>query len=48
VYDNVRVPTETGSGGGNSINGTGGSGGGYLILKLYTSLTLDGEFSYML
>lgn len=46
VYDNTRVPTEAGSGGGNSINGTGGSGGGYLILKLYTSLTVDGEFEF--
>lgn len=45
VYDNVRIPTETGSGGGSSRNGTGGAGGGYLILKLYTSLTLDGRWS---
>lgn len=46
VYDNVRAPAQTGSGGGNSINGTGGAGGGYLILKLYTSLVVDGKKKY--
>ena len=42
VYDNTRFPTEAGSGGGNSASGTGGSGGGYLKLFLYSSLTIDG------
>jgi hypothetical protein len=43
VYDNTRLPTLAGSGGGNSANGTGGAGGGYLKLYLYGTLTVDGR-----
>ena len=42
-YDNTRLPVEPGSGGGNSLNGFGGAGGGYLTLSLYTSLVLNGK-----
>jgi hypothetical protein len=44
-YDNTRLPVEPGSGGGNSLNGTGGAGGGYLKLTLFTSLTVFGKWS---
>ena len=41
-YDNTRLPVQPGSGGGNSLNGTGGAGGGYLKLNLYSALTVFG------
>jgi len=43
VYDNTRLPTEAGSGGGNSADGVGGSGGGYLKLYLYSNIKVDGK-----
>ncbi|WAR26297.1 TENX-like protein [Mya arenaria] len=42
VYDNTRLPVEAGSGGGNTLEGSGGSGGGYLKLFLYSTLKVDG------
>lgn len=42
AYDPTRNPTETGSGGGNSVNGTGGAGGGYLQIDTYYDITNDG------
>ena len=43
AYDLTRDPTEVGSGGGNSVNGTGGTGGGYLQIFTYYDLTNDGK-----
>jgi len=43
VYDNTRAPLTPGSGGGNSLEGTGGKGGGFIKLFLYSTLTVEGE-----
>ncbi|KAL4230250.1 hypothetical protein ACF0H5_010636 [Mactra antiquata] len=42
TYDNTRIPYQPGSGGGSTLSGQGGAGGGYIRLKLYINLLIDG------
>ena len=42
VYDTTQNPVEAGSGGGSDGTAEGGSGGGYLKMRLYIGLTNNG------
>ena len=44
VYDTTKLPYQQGSGGGSGgTNGTGGAGGGYLQIRIYDVLTVEGK-----
>lgn len=44
MYDDTRVPTSAGSGGGDSSSGVGGAGGGFLNISTFYEVNVEGMY----
>lgn len=44
MYDDTRVPTSAGSGGGDSSSGVGGAGGGFLNISTFYEVNVEGIY----